>query len=187
MLRRISCFILFWLATSGLVWASDLAIRLQFKGAKYKLEDTMRFQIIYENVSGRTIRVLPEAQHYSANVVKLQELGTGRSGAVIPIGELSMDFEELSKSVVRIEPKQHYTRQFAVKVSSSLPSSYNDKRRGVFLWFSGSAIQLPNFGRYSVIAHYHCGPDHPVRRYLAGGPALWSGEVESKPVIIEFK
>jgi hypothetical protein len=151
------------------------------------LEDTIRFEIIYENISGHPIRVLPDAEHYSANVIEMREVGTGRPATVIPIGELSMDFQELSKDVVRIEPKHHYARSFAVKVSSSLPSSYNDSRHGVFLWFSGSAIQLPSLGRYSVVAHYRCGPNHPVRRYVAGEPRLWSGEARSKPTIIEVK
>jgi hypothetical protein len=166
--------------------ASDLKINLQFGKHVFKVGEMMEFKIIYTNTSTHVIRFLPEAERYYARVLTIRQLNGNGSGIIIPFGELSMDYEGLSKGVVRLQPQETYTRPFSVQIARTLPPSYEDKRVGLFLWFRGSNIQLPGLGRYEVIAKYVCGANHPVRRYIFGRPSLWHGEVQSTPVVITF-
>lgn len=166
---------------------SDLTMSIRPDKAIYKTGEKMNLQITYRNTAKYAIRFLPEPEPHYADALLLREVNGKRSGTVIPFGEMSMDFEGLSKRVVLLRPGQAYSRRFDLQIASTLPPSYKESRKGLFLWFPGSTIELPHSGRYHAIGQYYCSPKHPVARYLSGNPRLWYGEAKSAPVIVEFK
>lgn len=185
--RAIVLFLLLTVAFTRVDATDDITMRIRFNKATYKIGARMRLQFVYHNSAKHAIRFLPEPEPRYADALLLTEVNSKRPGIVIPFGEMSMDFEGLSKRVVLLRPGQEYSRRFVLQIASTLPPSYKESRKGLFLWFPGSTIELPHSGRYCAIGQYYCSPKHPVARYLSGKPRLWYGEAKSAPVIVEFR
>lgn len=163
--------------------AAQVELNLRVPKKVYQVGETIRFELVFSNSSNNNIKLLPEPKPLPASVIRVETLDGRRVGDVIAFGDGSIDFEAWSKEVVVVKARKTFSRRYDVKVASSLPPSYDDKRKGLFLWFDGSNIQLPAVGKYRVVAYYDCGPKHPVERFV---PDLWNGHLQSNAVIVEF-
>ncbi len=161
-------------------------MRVRFDKQSYQLGDTLKCFIVFTNTSDRTIRLLPRDIIFPAAEVHFQSLGTGNFGQLVRLGEIAIDFEELSKQVVVLPPGASYNRTLEAEVRSTFRDSYHDNRRGLILDFPGSALLMPGFGKYRVVKEFKQSPHDYILQYLSAGPPLWSGKVQSPPVFVEF-
>jgi hypothetical protein len=179
------CFILSHIFVPAPANAADVRLLLKTGKGTYRLGDHIDFHIDYQNVSNRSLVLLPQTDSYPVDAISIRKVKDFRQPEVIRLAEQSIDFEGLSKNVVVLQSHDSVGRSIKAEVGSSLPTFYADYRRGLFLIFSASAIRLPGFGKYEVRARFHSSPDHPVNAYL-GRQVLWRGDVESEPIIIEI-
>jgi hypothetical protein len=186
-MTRLATSILFVLAVTALAQGSELSVRLRLNKPLYHAGEKMNIEIICRNLGPHPIRFLTEPEAYAASSILLRELNGKEAGKIIPFGEMGIDFKELSKEVIVLKAGETHTRRLNVQVASTLPPSYEEKMKGLFLWFQGSNIQVPHSGQFQVVARYRCSSDHPVRQYIKGRPQLWSGEAESPPIRVELR
>ena len=184
LLRKVASLIFLYLASEPVAFAADLELSIHFSKRTYKVGDGMEFQIEFRNTSDVPIKVIPEIDFFSSDLLSIRKTG-GRAKVeyLRPDYERVMDLSALSEYVVLLNPKDSLTRNYTVKVSSSLPKDYKDKSIGLFLVFPDSAIKLTGFGKYEARADYDSNDNMP------GDPSikLWRGKVLSRPVMLDFK
>jgi hypothetical protein len=100
--------------------------------------------------------------------------------------DLTFDSAGRAKRVRLLRPKEFCERVVETKLSTALPKTFGEKKRGLFLPFAGSAINLIGFGEYRVVGHYECSSDEPVQSYLRGQPKLWVGKIASPPTVVKL-
>jgi len=166
-------------------YAADVRVSLKTPKLVYRMGDDIDFRVSYENVSGRPLLLLPQAESYPVDVFSIRKIKGVRKAEVIRLGEQAVDFEGLSGKVVSLQPRDFVSRSIKAEIRSSLPAFYGDNRAGLFLVFPASAVRLPGFGTYEIRANFHASPNHPVNAYLKGR-ALWRGDVKSGSVILEI-
>jgi hypothetical protein len=178
-----------WALTLAGATASELQLTISADRPTYQLGDKMRLRITYKNVSGHSIKLLPQPEVYLADSVKVTSRQRAQSVEELRHSEIGIDFQQLSKHVMVLRPGRSYHRDITVGFVASLPPYFNDTTPGLFLVFQGaSALKLPSFGTYDLVANYVSPADNPVKQYLPkASPTLWEGEARSLPVVVTFR
>jgi len=78
-------------------------------------------------------------------------------------------------------------RRYKARFEASLPGDYAPHPKGVYLIFAGSAIRLPEFGKYSVTAEYDEHAGDSLDEDIRDEPRLWAGQTTSEPVLVTIK
>ena len=134
------------LLLSSRVFGEELELKVEFPRQAYVLGDGVDFKIAYSNTTQRTLTILPNIYAYRAQLLRCQRVSDGKLAKVIRFVELSIDFEALSRESVQLGPSQTYAWPLSAKLSSSLPRFMHSNRRGIYLVFPGSALELPGPG-----------------------------------------
>jgi hypothetical protein len=128
---------------------------------------------------------LPEDVWVDAADLSFKAASTAQTGTMFRLSDV-FDVEGYAKDVVILRPRQSAERIVAANVSSELTSSYHERRHGLVLNFTGSALVLPHFGRYSVTKQFKQRSDSPVSAYLKPGPPFCDVLAVSSPIDVEF-
>jgi hypothetical protein len=189
--RGFICAVVILLVGTEICSGADLAIRLHLNQTVYKIGDTWRASITYQNISKHPIRLIPDLPIYPASRFHMTKVqGGGQPEFVIP-GEIAViDSESLARSAKVLQPGASMTRAIDAKVSTMLPKFYNKRDRGLYLVFSGHALKLPGGGSYDVealiISPEKTGEAEMAKK-LFGQPDVWAGSTTSAPVRMELK
>ena len=171
-----------------LALGSDVKVALSTNKKSFKRGDEIRFKIVFKNTGPHAIRLLPRSEVQSADAITVTNVATQRQARVLRYGEVAVDFQQLSKETVILQPGQLWHRDLRARFASTLPAYFNERRAGLFLVFRGmSAINLPDVGFYSILVDYHSPPNNPVKQYLSDAPPLWEGRAASTPIVVEFR
>jgi len=166
--------------------SEEVKLTLRCARNHYKVGDTIRFQIIYTNVSPYPLWLLPQSESYPVDLFRISKVGDAHQPEKFRFGDQSVAWDARARDVVKLQPQAETVRHVSAAIRSMLPPDYGDSRRGIFLVLPGSAVLLLGSGKYEIQAAFHSSPDHPVSQYLPRGAQLWRGDVVSKPITIDI-
>jgi hypothetical protein len=166
--------------------AEEVKLTLRCDRDHYRVGDTIKFKIVYKNVSDRSIWLLPQTETYPVDVFTIVKVGDSRRSEKLRFGEQSVAWDARARDVVKLQPRSQLSRFIIADIRPRLPSDYEDQRTGIFLILPASAVRLPGAGKYEIRAIFHSSPNHPVNQYLPRGAQLWRGDATSEPITIEI-
>jgi hypothetical protein len=181
---RLAIFLGFLQLGSAQVAPEGVSVTIRCDKDHYKVGETIKFNIVYKNISNAPIWLLAQTESYPVDVLSIKKVGDSRRPEKIRLGEQSVVWDALAQKVVRLKPSAEIPRLLEANVLSKLPSIYDDRSTGMFLVLPASAVRLPGAGKYEIRAMFHSSPNHPVNRYLPRGAQLWRGDVTSEPIAI---
>jgi hypothetical protein len=162
--------------------AVGMSIALSPKRTVYKPGDKLTVDISYQNHSRRPIRFLPTLKVYPAAEFGVRKTSNGKIAKFHPLTESDMDAEQWAKEAIILRPGQTYVRHMTIDVTDKVVPYDGKEKRGLFLVFPISALELPGLGQYRVTAIY----DSIGSYFLKFVPDLWQGKMSSS-VVVSFR
>ena len=194
--RALATFIFAVVAARGFC-GDGVELTLRTEKAIYRIGERITFQLLFKNTSTEVIKLFPDPEIYTPTAVEISSKQPPDKVEHIEIAERSMDWVEWSKDAIILRPNGVHIREIKVDFSKHLPADWKpyllpewnqeNATMPYLIFAGGSALRLPGFGKYNIVAKYEFQSDHPVVEYIRGEPKLWFGRLRSDSVTLELK
>lgn len=185
------------IAAANCCCGEGIELNLRTSKKVYHPGEKITFEFIFKNVSKEPLKLFPDPEIYYPNAITITARTLKGNVEEIEIGESSMDYRDWRKDVVILPFNHSYVWHLKSDFRNTLPldwkkfllPKWQQKIPGMpyLVFLGGSALRLPGYGEYSVIANYNFQPSHPVVEYIQGKPKLWFGKLRSNAITIDFK
>jgi hypothetical protein len=180
----------------GLCEAADIELKLRTSKEVYRLGEPIAFELRFTNRASQPVTFFPDPDLYYLQAITISWNNGRDKVEELQFVERSMDDRGWSRDAVVLRPNETYVRRIDADFRAGLPSDWlkflaSEWRRVTpgrpyLVFLGGSALRLPGFGRYNVVANYDFQRDHPVVEYIQSGPKLWFGKLRSSPIVINL-
>ena len=181
----VSAFCLFFATQHSNATETTIACRLEIDKRSFRLGDTIHFKLDYKNVGSRPLWLVTENETHLADVFVIRDLANDRKVERIFLpGETDIAWDVVAEQAIRLKPNETVSRVITARIEWQLPPFFGRNTKGVFMVFSGSALELPGIGNYAIQARFNSSPNSPVTAFLPKHVKLWYGRVLSNVVPI---